>query len=390
MGIKKGQTRTFSLWSQLVAMIYSHLAHCLSLNDVCDSLSLHAAALNSIRNATAPKRNTLAHANKTRSAEFVKKLFWTLLEALQEQSPGFFEGKGKRTYTKLPRRFKRTVAAVDSTTISLVLNSIDWAKHRKKKAAAKMHMALNLQNMLPIRVITDKAKDADAKRMHDCCSAIGSGDIAVFDKAYVALSELLDLTDRGAFWVTRAKDNMKYAIVRNLKIGNQKNIHWDAEVRWTGKKSNKLYGGKTVRLVCATVMVKNKPKYMVFMTNNMEWAASSICDLYQSRWAIETFFKEIKQTLKLSDFLGYSQNAVEWQIWTGLITYVLLRYAMYLSEWKEGFKRVFTLVRGAMWVKIDLIELLVKYGTARGKKMKIPIMTGNYIDWLPGIDWSTA
>ena len=105
---------------------------------------------------------------------------------------------------------------------------------------------------------------------------------------------------------------------------------------------------------------------MVFLTNNLEWAASSVADLYRCRWTIEVFFKQVKQTLQLSDFLGHSANAVRWQIWTALLVYLLLRYMAFLSAWEHSFTRLFTMVRSVLWRKLDLRELLTSYGTAGG------------------------
>jgi len=102
----------------------------------------------------------------------------------------------------------------------------------------------------------------------------------------------------------------------------------------------------------------------VFLTNNLEWSAQTIADLYRCRWDIETFFKQLKQTLKLADFLGNSANAVRWQIWTALLVYLLLRYLAFLSSWGHSFTRLFGIVRAAMWRKWDLLPLLRRYGTA--------------------------
>ena len=90
-----------------------------------------------------------------------------------------------------------------------------------------------------------------------------------------------------------------------------------------------------------------------------------MCDLYRARWEIEVFFKQIKQTLKLSGFVGYSANAIRWQVWTALLVYVLLRFAAHLSNWGHSFTRLFTVVRAAMWERLDLLGLLRSYGTSR-------------------------
>ena len=106
---------------------------------------------------------------------------------------------------------------------------------------------------------------------------------------------------------------------------------------------------------------------MVFITNNFSWAASSVCDLYQSRWAIEVFFKQIKQTLQICDFLGHSKQAIRWQLWSALLLYVLLRFQAWQSDWPHSFTRLFTMIRSVVWDRFDLNELLRFYGTAGGQ-----------------------
>jgi IS4 transposase len=122
-----------------------------------------------------------------------------------------------------------------------------------------------------------------------------------------------------------------------------------------------------LRRIVALVEVDGKEVAMEFLTNNVEWSAASIVELYRCRWQIEVFFKQIKQTLQLADFLGTSANAVRWQVWTALLVYLLLRYLAFLSEWSHSFSRLFTLIRAALWKKWDVLGLLRRYGTADGQ-----------------------
>ena len=140
------KARSFSPWSHIVAMLHVHIAHSLSLNDVADTLRNHSGVLTTIRHATPPSRNGLSHANRVRDPKMAQALFWDVLSHIENKHPGF--GRD-HNYSGLPRRFKRTIYAIDSTTIQLVANCIDWAKHRRRKAAAKCHMQLNLQTFLP-------------------------------------------------------------------------------------------------------------------------------------------------------------------------------------------------------------------------------------------------
>ena len=360
-GVDK-KVRSFSPWSHLVSLLYAQLTHSIGLNDVCDALSLHSGPLSSLRGATPPSRNNLSHSNKVRPAEMAEKLFWAVFEHLGNLSPRFLSGKAGKRFA---RRFKRAIHLVDSTTIALIASCMDWARHRRRKAAAKCHLRLDLQSFLPRFAIVDTARHNDAKRAREVCAGIKAGEIVIFDKAYVDLGHLADLSMRLVFWVTRAKDNLSAKVVRCFQKGAVGKILRDELIRLKTPASRKEYPVE-MRRVVALVEVDGKEVEMEFLTNNLEWSAQSIVELYRCRWQIEVFFKQIKQTLQLADFLGTSANAVRWQIWTALLAYLLLRYLSFLCDWNHSFSRLFTLIRACLWKKWDLLSLLKVYGTADG------------------------
>ena len=360
-GVDK-QARTYLPWSHVVTLLFAQLTHSLGLNDVCDALNLNSGPLSAIRGATAPSRNNLSHANRKRDPAMAEQLFWHMLEYLQNLCPRF--GSGHRR--KFAFRFKRMIHLVDSTTIQLVANCLDWAKHRRRKAAAKCHLRLNLQSFLPRFAIVDTARHADAKRAREVCAALLAGEIVIFDKAYLDLLHLFDLFCRGVFWVTRAKEGMQFRVVQRYQWGRVGNILRDDLVQMKSPASRRAYPAR-LRRVVAWVEVDGKMRQMEFLSNNLEWSAQTIVDLYRCRWGIELFFKEIKQTLQLADFLGHNANAVRWQVWTALLTYLLLRFCAFLSRWPHSFTRLFTLLRSALWQKLDLRGLLEAYGTAGGQ-----------------------
>jgi hypothetical protein len=168
----EAKVRTFSAWSHVVSLVFAQISHAIGLNDVCDALGLHSGPLSAWRGATPPSRNNLSHANKHRDASLAEKLFWKMLEHLQHLTPGFGRGKVGRGVT---RRFRRVIHVVDSTTIQLVASCMDWAKHRRRKAAAKCHLRLDLQSFLPRFAIIDTAKDNDNKRAREVCAGIRAG-----------------------------------------------------------------------------------------------------------------------------------------------------------------------------------------------------------------------
>ena len=356
------QARTFDEWSHIVSLCYAQVTHSIGLNDVCDALQLNSGPRSAIRGATPPSRNNLSHANKVRTADMAEALFWAEYKYLGDISPKFVSGKAAKRFA---RKFKRTIHVVDSTTIQLVADCMDWAKHRRRKAAAKCHLRLDLQSFLPRFAIIDTARDADAQRAWEVCADIKDGEIVIFDRAYVDFTHLWSLTQRGVLWVTRAKENLQFDVVERYPVKAEGKIVSDELVGLANAKSRQAYP-ELMRRVVAWVEVDGQARLMTFLSNQLTWSPESIAELYRCRWQIEVFFKQIKQTLQLADFLGTSANAVRWQVWTALLVYLLLRYLAFLSNWAHSFNRLFAIVRTCLWRKWDLLKLLAHYGTAGG------------------------
>jgi len=248
------------------------------------------------------------------------------------------------------------------------LNDVcDALRIHGRKLAAKLHLRLDLQSFLPGYAIIEEASHHDDTRAPALCANLKDGEIALFDKAYINFRHLFNLHQRGVFWVTRAKDNMSYRVRKKLqhkrKPGSK--IIRDDLVILTTAKSKEQYPEK-LRRVEMLVEIDGKEIVMVFITNNTKWAATSVGALYQARWGIEVFFKQIKQTLKVCDFLGHSKHAIRWQLWSALLVYILLRYQSQLVGWSHSFIRLFAMVRGVTWSLLDLTLLLKSYGTASG------------------------
>ena len=361
----ENRARTFTPWSHVVTLLYAQLAHALSLNDVCDALSFVTGKLQAIRGAKAPSRNGFSHANRARDPELARRLFWTTLEHLQTLAPGF----GQRQQRRYGFRFKRIIHLVDSTTLTLVANCIDWARHRRRKAAAKCHVRLDWGSLLPRFVVVASAGEGDdGSHTPELCAGVKPGEIVVFDKAYVVFGHLFALHQRDLVWVTRAKQGMRYRVQQSRPVSGK--ILRDELVELTLWKTHRAYP-EILRRVVALVEVEGVEREMAFLTNQFDWAASSVADLYRCRWQIEVFFKQIKQTLQLADFLGHNENAVRWQVWTALLLYVLLRFVAWVHRWAGSFSRLFTLLRATLWMPQHLAALLGRYGTADPKRRRM-------------------
>ena len=372
------QARSFSPWSHVVALFFAQLTHAIGLNDVCDSLRLHSGPLSALRGATPPSKNGLSHANKHRDPALAEDLFWQVLAHLKSLCPAFAGRAGRR----LAGRFTRTIHVVDSTTVELIASCLDWAKHRRRKAAAKCHLRLDLQSFLPRFVLVDTARHADGHHARAVCAGLRAGEIVLFDRAYVDFAHLYDLGQRGVWWVTRAKESHQFRVVKKLLAKPAGKILRDDLVRLKVPATRAGHPAP-LRRVVALVEVDGQEVEMTFLTNHLEWAAASVVALYKQRWQIEVFFKQIKQTLQLADFLGNSARAVRWQIWTALLVYVLLRLQAVVSGWGSSFVRLWAVVRAGLWLKLDLRCLLKSYGTAGGQFRMLGAPQAAY---LPGLD----
>jgi hypothetical protein len=357
------KARTFTPWSHVVSLIFAHVTRSTGLNEVCDSLHMNAGMLSTIRGAVPPVRNTFSHANRERPASMAQALYWAVMDALVQQSPAFCKSSKLRGFL---RRFRTAIHAIDSTTIQLIASCMSWAKHRRRKAAAKCHLRLHLQSQLPQCVIVDSAKDHDAKKALALCDGLKEGEIVIGDRAYVDFPHLWTLDERGVYWVMRTKRQLRLRVVRRRKTASHERIVRDDEVVLVKSATRQSYPSR-FRRIRAWVEVDGREVLMEFMTNNLEWSPWTVAELYRARWDIEVFFKELKQTLQFTDFFGHNASAVQWQIWTGLLTHLLLRYEAFLSTWNHSFSRLAAIIRAAWWKCWHLNELLQSYGTAGGR-----------------------
>ena len=351
--------RKFSATSHFVMLILGHLSRASCLTEICDDADLNKRKLSLVRNATPGKRNTFSHANRTRPAEVAEEVYWETARKLGETSPGFIPPKRVRGF--LSRFRDRGIFAMDSTVVRLALSCIASYPYRSKKAAAKMHTRLPISSFIPSVVRIEAGRPGDCTMADELTKDMKGGDVLLADRAYVDFLFLHNLTARGVFWVLRQKVNMQYEVVESRGVSG--NILSDETVRLTAANTSAKYP-ETLRRVRAVVEVNGEEREMAFLTNNTQWAASTICELYKARWEIEVFFKELKQTLQLADFIGTNESAVKWQIWTGLLTHLLLHYLKFLSGWGKAFSRLVGIVRSAVWMDLDIVETLRLYGMA--------------------------
>ena len=358
---EKVKARKFSYSSQVYLLMLSQFLHLFSLNEIVDVSKIYAPELSRIRGITPASLNTFSNANRTRNPDVMQAFFWAVYGFFRNEEPDFVKG---RHHGRLSKFKLRGIYAIDSSTIQLAYWCINWAKHRQRKAAVKVHMVANVANRLPHFCVFGKAKDHDSKMEDELFNSLKEGDIGIADRAYNCFRSLYRQSERGVFFVVREKAGMKYKVVKKVaKRDLGENILSDETIRLTGQRTSKEYPIE-LRRVKARVKVDGRWRTMVFLTNNFEWAASTVADLYKARWEVELLFKELKQTLQLQDFYGENENAVEWQIWAALLTHLVLRWLKYKSGAVCSYSRFAALVRAIVWLKKDAMAILRSYGIA--------------------------
>jgi len=255
-----------------------------------------------------------------------ERLYWEVFDHLVSVCPGFGEYRKHKGFLA---RLKRGIFAIDSSTIKLSLNCIDWARHRRKKAAAKLHLRFDVGSRLPAFAVVEDAAHHDSVRAETLCADLKAGDVCVADRAYTDFRFLDGLRARGVFFVVRQKKNMRFRSVRKLPKSRDVSVIADEIVEPVLARSKGLYPFP-LRRVTARVEVDGKTMEMVFLTDNLDWSVRTVAELYKARWSIELFFKELKQNCLIHDFVGYNENAVRWQVWTGLLVHLLLLPVLFL------------------------------------------------------------
>jgi hypothetical protein len=337
--------RGFNSWTQLVAMLFCQLAKADSLREICQGLKSSSGKLLHLGVTQSPNKSTLSYANQNRSAGLFEDLFWKLLE--QYRTSGSLGQKQHKF------RFKNKLLSFDSTTISLCLNLFPWAKFRRAKGGVKAHVMLDHDDYMPSYVLITEARTHDSKVLKNL--ELKANSIIVMDRAYNDYQQFSNWNEQGVFFVTRMKDNAVYRTIKNNPIPKNRKILSDKLIRLSGSSAKAKCPHQLRRIV---VWDETKEKELVILTNHLEFGATTIADIYKARWQIELFFKSLKQNLKIKTFIGVSENALRIQIWTALITMLLLKWLHHMSKAGLSFANIVTLVRLNLFSYRDLFKWL--------------------------------
>ena len=357
-------TKRFTCWQQLVVLLFAQAKGLDSLRDIEVSMRSHCRKWYHL-GLTSVARSTLADANNNRSSDIFRDVFYTFLEKCRELAP------------KHKFKFKNPLYTFDSTLVNVCLSLFSWAKYRKKKGAFKLHTLLDHTGYLPSFLVISEGKTHDINIVKDDeygFPELSPDSILLIDRAYIDFKWLYSLTLNKLFFVTKAKRNMNYKVIGQQDVPKNKGVISDHHIRLTGFYKQKNYPDQ-LRLV--TYRERETGEEHAFLTNNFNLSSRTIADLYKSRWEVETFFKWIKQNLKIKSFLGTSKNAVMTQIWAAMIYYLLLSFIKFQTKCRHSLHELTRIVGELFLDNIYLIETLTitfdKYLLVKRKQVQLSL-----------------
>lgn len=304
------RVRTFTCWEQFIVMAFAQLTYRESLRDIESCLGAISDKLYHSGVKSKVKRSTLAEANENRDWRIYAEFAQLLIQEARELY------KGDNNFSL---DIDEVAYALDSSTIDLCLSLFPWAKFRKNKAAVKMHTLMDLRGSLPTFIEITDGKVHDVNFLDDLI--LEPGAFYVMDRAYLDFERLYHLDQCLVFFVIREKRNFNYRRLYSRKVDKEKGFKCDQTIKLTGFYTSKKYPGKLRRI---KYFDKEIGRNLVFLTNNFQYGAEAIAQLYKERWKIELFFKWIKQHLRIKKFYGTSPNAVKTQIWIAVSIYLLI------------------------------------------------------------------
>lgn len=333
-------------WTHFVAMLFCQMAKANSIREIVYGLRSMEGNLNHLGiMQKVPSKSSLSYINAHRNWEVFRDFYFELYNTFINKS----------NFRNKKFRLKKKIYLLDSTLISLCMEVYDWAHYRKSKGAIKLHTLLDYDGLLPTFIHMSDGKGSDMRMARKI--PIPPNSVLVADRGYIDFSLLKKWDDDKINFVVRCKENVKFIDYEEKELPEDKslNILKDGKVLLENPETRKFYENK-LRMV-AVYDEKNKTT-VYLLTNNFNWTAQTISDLYRQRWQIEIFFRDLKSLLKIKTFIGTSSNAVLIQIWTAMITMLILKYLKKISEFDWSLSNLIAFIRMNLFVKISLNEWL--------------------------------
>jgi IS4 transposase len=337
------KVRHFTCWNQLLCMIFGQLSSRDSLRDLIIVIEAHQSKSYHLGFGKNVTRSNLSKANENRNYKIFEDFANHLILITQEKNHNdSFEIKGN-------------IYAFDSSTIDLCLSVFWWAHFRTTKAGIKLHTLFDINTQIPVFIHITEANIHDVNAM----DVINYERFAyyIFDRAYVDYSRLYQITKSCAYFVVRAKSNVKFKRMYSNKIDKSTGVIYDQTGKIEGFYTSKDYPEKIRKVKFFDA--ENK-KTLIFLTNNFDLSAQQIALLYKQRWQIELFFKWIKQHLKVKTFWGTTENAVRIQINIAIITYCLVSIIAKDLKINRSIYEILQILSASLLDKTPVNELLMK------------------------------
>ena len=336
-------TLSFSHWDQFLCMMFAQLTARSSLRDIVTCLHGQRSKLYHAGFRGNIARSTLADANEKRNYQIFEEFALHLISIARPLYAS----------QSLGSDLAQTVYAIDSTTIDLCLSLFEWAPATKGRAGIKLHTQLDLRGNIPTFILITESRVSDVSFLDDL--PLEAGSFYVMDRGYVHFARLLRFTHAGAFFVTRAKNKMRYQVASALAPLDDAAVLKDECILLTGQFTHKTYPHVLRRI---EFFDQTQQREFVFVTNNFELDATQIAALYKSRWQVELFFKWIKQHLRIKSFVGNSVNAVKTQIWIAVSTYVLVAIIKKRLQIEASLHSMLQVLSLTLFETTSLIDLL--------------------------------
>ncbi len=340
------KVKTFTCWHQLLYMIFVQLSHRESLSDLIICLQSQQNKSYHLGMGKGTSKANLAKANEKRDFRIYESFALILVAQAQRLAiPN----------TTFDLSIDAPVYAIDATVIDLCLDVFWWGKFRKHKAAVKLHTMFDVRTNIPTFIYVTSGSVHDVNGLDHFPLEVGS--YYVMDKGYIDFGRLHQIHKEEAFFVTRAKENFKFVRLLSRRVDKSTGIRCDQTVRLKNYKVSLDYPDVIRRLKYFDSDINME---FVFITNNFEITALEVARLYKYRWAVELFFKWIKQHLKVKTFWGYSFNAVKTQIYIAMITYLLVTIVKHKLKLKQTQYEILQILSISLLCKVPLLEMFSK------------------------------
>ena len=334
--------KSYSVWNQLLTLIFGQLSRSPSLRDCVIALQAHRDKLYHLGIGKNVTRSNLSKANEQRDYRIFEDFAYYMIAEARNK-------RADRTFG-----FDGHIYAFDSTTIDLCLSLFEWAKFRRKKGGIKVHTLFDVEAGIPTFACITEARVNDINAMDEIPYETGS--YYIFDRGYNDYSRLYAINKLGATFIVRAKKNALYKRL-SWKRRLEHNVLSDSGIRFAGYYKKDDYP-EPLRLI--KYWDEENQREFTFLTNNFDLTALQVAELYHQRWQIELFFKWLKQHLKIKHFYGTSLNAVKIQVYVAIITFCLVAIVQHDMKLELTTYEVLHVLSVSLTSKTHLRDLLDK------------------------------